>query len=75
MAIDWILTLQDQAEFVNQITVDVSQTLDLPNLSPAQASRLYHVVEQGARTFDRVMEEMESHDDDLTDAAETIADM
>ncbi|MEP7454018.1 hypothetical protein [Phyllobacterium sp. SB3] len=70
MAIDWISTLQDQAKFVKQIAAEVSQTLDLPKLSPAQASLLYHVVEQGAQTFDRVMEEMENQDDvdnDLTD--------
>ena len=78
MAIDWISTLQEQAEFVRQIADDVTQTLDIPDLTAAQASRLYHVVEQGAQTFDRIIEEMEQHDvvdDDLTEAAETIADM
>lgn len=77
MTIDWISTLQEQAEFVTQIAEDVNQTLALPELTSTQASRLYHVVEQGAQTFDRIIEEMEGHDldDDLTDAAETIADM
>ena len=78
MAIDWISTLQEQAEFVRQIADDVSLTLDIPDLSPAQALRLCRVVEQGAQTFDRIIEEMEQHDvddDDLTKAAETIADM
>ncbi|MHC1551377.1 hypothetical protein [Phyllobacterium sp. K27] len=77
MATDWISTLQEQAEFVTQIAEDVNQTLALPALTSIQASRLYHVVEQGAQTFDRIIDEMEEHnlDDDLTDAAETIADM
>lgn len=76
MAIDWISTLQEQAEFVRQVADDVTQTLDMPGLTTAQISRLYRVVEQGAQTFDRIMEEMEQHDldDDLTGAAETIAD-
>ena len=72
MAIDWIATLQEQAEFAKQ-----KQTLDMPDLTVAQLSRLYRVVEQGAQTFDRIIEEMEQHDVedvDLTDAAETIAD-
>jgi hypothetical protein len=75
MAIDWISTLQEQAEFVRQVTEDVFQTLDLPDLTTAQVSRLGRVVEQGAQTFDRIMEEMEQHDldDDLPEAAETIA--
>ena len=75
MAIDWISALQEQAEFVRQVTEDVFQTLDLPDLTTAQVSRLGRVVEQGAQTFDRIMEEMEQHDldDDLTEAAETIA--
>ena len=76
MAIDWISTLHEQAEFVKQIADDVTQTLDIPDFSLARASRLYRVVEQGAQTFDRILEEMQQHDvdDDLTDAAETIAD-
>ncbi|CAN7688913.1 hypothetical protein LJR231_005611 [Phyllobacterium sp. LjRoot231] len=77
MAIDWVSTLQEQAEFAKQIADDVAQTLEIPDLSQAQASRLYRVVAQGAQTFDRIIEEMEQHDVDdvdLTDAAETIAD-
>jgi hypothetical protein len=77
MTTDWISTLQEQADFVAQIAEDVNQTLALQAITLTQASRLYHVVEQGAQTFDRIIEEMEGHDldDDLTDAAETIADM
>jgi hypothetical protein len=39
----------------------------------AQAVRLYHVVEQGAQTFDRILEEMQQHDveDELNDAADS----
>jgi hypothetical protein len=76
MAIDWTATLQDQADFVTQIAADVAQTLDIPNLSATQAARLYRVVEQGAQTFDRILEEMDQHDldDELSDAADTIAD-
>lgn len=77
MATDWISTLQEQAEFVTQIAEDVNQTLALQTLTSTQASRLYRVVEQGAQTFDRIIDEMQEHnlDDDLTEAAETIADM
>ncbi len=78
MAVDWISTLQEQATFANQIAEDVKQTLQLPDLTVAQAGRLYRVVEQGAQTFDRIMDEMEGRDDvedELRDHAETIADM
>jgi hypothetical protein len=77
MAIDWISTLQEQADFARQIADDVTQTLDIADLSAAQAARLYRVVEQGAQAFDRIIEEMEQHaiDDDLIEAAETIADV
>lgn len=78
MTIDWLSTLQEQAEFANQIADDVKQTLEIPDLSVAQATRLYRVVEQGAQTFDRIMEEMESAndvDDDLRDGAGSIADV
>lgn len=77
MTIDWISTLQEQAEFVTQIAEDVNRTLALPELTSSQASRLYRVVEQGAQTFDRIIEELERHnlDDDLIDAIDTIADM
>ena len=77
MAIDWISTLQDQAEFVTRIAEDVTLTLELPQLSDVQVSRLFRVVEQGASTFDRIMEEMEQHEDidnDLFEAAADIAD-
>lgn len=77
MTIDWISTLQEQAEFVTQIAENVKQTLALPELTSSQASRLYRVVEQGAQTFDRIIEELERHNlnDDLIDATDTIADM
>jgi hypothetical protein len=77
MAIDWISTLQEQAEFARQIADDVTQTLQIADLSAAQAARLFRVVEQGAQTFDRIIEDMGQHDidDDLIEAAETIADV
>lgn len=77
MAIDWIATLQEQADFAQQIAEDVKQTLEIANLTTSQASRLYHVVEQGAQTFDHIIEEMDklNLDDDLTGAADTIADV
>ncbi|RCW78748.1 hypothetical protein C7476_12260 [Phyllobacterium bourgognense] len=48
MAIDWISTLQEQAEFAKQIADDVAHTLEIADLNTAQAARLYRVVEQGA---------------------------
>jgi chemotaxis regulatin CheY-phosphate phosphatase CheZ len=78
MPIDWVSTLEEQAEFARQVADDVMQTLSNPDLSVAQAARLYHVVEQGAQTFDRILEEMEQHDDveaDLIKSAEAIADI
>ena len=39
MTIDWISTLQEQAEFANQIAEDVKQTLEIPDLSVAQATQ------------------------------------
>jgi hypothetical protein len=77
MAFDWVLTLQEQADFAKQIADDVTRTLEIADLSTAQAARLYRVVEQGAQTFDRILDEMDQHDidDDLVGAAETIADI
>jgi hypothetical protein len=77
MAIDWISTLQEQAQFVMRIAEDVTLTLELPQLSDVQVSKLFRVVEQGASTFDRIMEEMEQDDgvdDELFEAAADIAD-
>ena len=76
MAIDWITTLQLQAEFATEIAEEVNRTLKLPDLTATQAARLYRVVEEGAQTFDRIFDEMEQHDTDdtLTQAAEAIAD-
>jgi hypothetical protein len=64
MAIDWVLTLQEQADFAKRIADDVTRTLEIADLSTAQAARLYRVVEQGAQTFDRILDEMEQHDID-----------
>lgn len=77
MSIDWVATLQEQAEFAKQIANDVARTLELPDLSDIQVSRLHRVVEQGASTFDRIMDEMDQHEveGDLVEIAETIADM
>lgn len=77
MAIDWILALQEQADFATQIAEDVSKTLDCAHLTATQAARLYRTVEQGAQTFDRFIDEMDQHDldDDLTEAADAIADI
>ncbi|PSH70118.1 hypothetical protein CU102_03195 [Phyllobacterium brassicacearum] len=77
MATDWVTTLQEQADFATQIAEDVKQTLKMPDLTATQASRLYRVVEQGAQSFDRIIDEMEQHDieSSLTEAADTIADM
>ena len=77
MTIDWITTLQEQADFATQIAEEVKQTLKLPDLTATQAARLYRSCEEGAQTFDRIIDEMEQHDMDatLTQAADTIADM
>ncbi|MBZ9654663.1 hypothetical protein [Phyllobacterium lublinensis] len=77
MTIDWITTLQEQADFATRIAEDVKQTLKLPDLTATQAARLYRVVEEGAQTFDRIIDEMEQYDVEasMTEAAETIADM
>lgn len=77
MTTDWITTLQEQADFATPIAEELRQTLELPELSAVQASRLYRIVEQGAQTFDRIIDEMDQHDMDttLTQAADTIADM
>ena len=45
--------------------------------SPAQAARLHRVVKHGAQIFDRITKEMGQHDidNDVTEAAKTIADI
>lgn len=77
MTIDWLVTLQEHGKFVNQIAGDVADTLDNPNLTAAQALRLYQSVECGAQTFDRIIDELEQREVDryLLNAAEAIADM
>jgi hypothetical protein len=76
MPIDWISNLEEQAEFARQVADNAMQTLSSPDLSVVQASRLYQLVEQGAQTFDQILEEMQQHDveDELSDAAGIIAD-
>jgi hypothetical protein len=76
MAIDWVSTLQEQADFAKQIADDVAKTLDNPHLTISQAFRLYRTVEQGAQTFDRIIDEMQQHilEDELIDLADSIAD-
>jgi hypothetical protein len=76
MAIDWVSTLQEQADFAKEIADDVAKTLDNPHLTISQAFRLYRTVEQGAQTFDRIIDEMQQHglEDELIDVADNIAD-
>ena len=76
MVIDWVSTLQEQSNFINQIARDVSQALASPNLSIEQASRLSRSIDRGARAFDRVVEELERHgpETELVEAAGAIAD-
>ncbi len=76
MTIDWIATLQEQQEFVKTIADDVTKTLLSSHLTTVQASRLYRTVEQGAQTFDRIIDEMEQAnlDEELNTAADEIAD-
>ncbi|MBZ9603943.1 hypothetical protein [Phyllobacterium chamaecytisi] len=77
MPIDWTSTLQEQAEFATRIAEDVAATLELPQLNDVQVLRLHRVVEQGASTFDRILDEMDQHDvdNDLIEAADGIADI
>lgn len=76
MAIDWVSTLQEQADFAKQIAYEVTKTLVNPHLTISQASRLYRTVEQGAQTFDRIIDEMQQHilEEELIDLADSIAD-
>ena len=55
---DWIMTLQEQADFATEIAEEVKQTLKMPDLTATQAARLYRVVEDGAQTFDRIVEDI-----------------
>jgi copper(I)-binding protein len=76
MAIDWVATLQVQADLVLEISTEVAKALDASDLAIEQASRLYRMVEQGARDFDAIVEIMDEHDveDAIVEAAETIED-
>jgi hypothetical protein len=76
MAVDWISTLQEQAEFVTRMAEHVRIALELPALSHVQVFRLHRSVEQGASTFDRMLDEIDEDDveNDLIQAAATIAD-
>ncbi|TXR50453.1 hypothetical protein [Phyllobacterium endophyticum] len=76
MAVDWIATLQEQADFVMEVAKDVANALDASDLTIEQASRLYRMVELGAQDFDRIVELMSEHDmeEGFIDAADTIED-
>lgn len=76
MAVDWVATLQEQADLVTDVAKDVDNALAASDLSVEQASRLYKMVESGAQDFDRIVELMNEHDLDesFIDAAETIED-
>ncbi|WP_157929624.1 hypothetical protein [Phyllobacterium zundukense] len=50
MAVNWVTTLQEQADLVIDVAKDVANTLDASDLSVHQASRLYKMVELGAKT-------------------------
>lgn len=76
MAVDWVATLQVQADLVMKVSEDVARELEAPDLTMEQASRLYRMVELGAQDFDEIVALMSQHDldDSLTEAAETIED-
>jgi hypothetical protein len=76
MAVDWVTTLQEQADLVMEVAKDVANALDASDLTVEQASRLYRMVELGAQDFDRIVELMNEHDleESFIDAAETIED-
>lgn len=76
MAIDWVATLQEQADLVMDVAKDVDNALAASDLTVEQASRLYRMVESGAQDFDRIVELLNEHDLDesFIDAAETIED-
>jgi hypothetical protein len=76
MAIDWVATLQVQADLVLEISTEISKALDASDLTIEQASRLYRKVEQGARDLDAIVEIMDEHDveDAFLEAAEIIED-
>ena len=76
MAVDWIATLQHQADIVMEVAKNVAYALDASDLTIEQASRLYRMVELAAQDFDRIVKFMNEHDLDesFIDAAETIED-
>jgi hypothetical protein len=76
MAVDWVATLQEQADLVMKIAADVANELSTSDLTLDQVSRLYRMVELGAQGFDEIIELMNEHDleDFFTEAAETIED-
>ena len=76
MAVDWVATLQEQADLVIDVAKDVANALDASDLTVEQASRLYRMVELGAQDFDRIVELLNEHDLDesFIDAAEIIED-
>ena len=76
MVIDWVSTLQEQSDFINEIARDVSQALATSSLSIEQARSISRSVERGAQGFDRIFDELEKGNPDieLVEAAGAIAD-
>jgi hypothetical protein len=76
MTVDWIATLQYQANIVMEVSQNVAYALDASDLTIEQASRLYRMVELGAQDFDQIAKVMNEHDLDASfiDAVETIED-
>ena len=76
MAVDWIATLQYQADLVMEVAQNVANALGASDLTIEQASRLYRMVELGAQDFDQIVKLVNEHDLDWSfiDAAETIED-
>lgn len=76
MGVDWVATLQVQADLVMKVSDDVAREFETSERSMEQASRLYRMVEPSAQDFDGILELMSQHelDDSLRAAAETIED-
>jgi hypothetical protein len=79
MSEDWIATLQEQGDFARRMAADALKILDHPDLTLDQASRLYRAVEEGAQTFDSIIEKMRDDRRDLGEAlfeaAESLENM
>ena len=61
---------------VKKVAKDAALTLDRPDISVVQVSRLLLSVEEGASRFDRILNEMDDADvdDELFETGATIAD-